>query len=124
MSIAKRTERGWAGHYIQAKNCLFRRNTLVEYDNKRIVVSTVGARYNQKEDKYEPINLADNRLYETMTFEAELVGETYFDADVTKQIKLDSPWVICGELSFDSDYYANLMHEKVVEEIMNKIKLI
>jgi len=40
--IIKRYERGWAGHFICSYLCHFRRNTLLEFGNVRIVISTVG----------------------------------------------------------------------------------
>src|SRR4030065_2924295 len=88
----KRTERGWPGHFICAPGCMFRRNTLLENGEKRIIVSTVGCYYYN--DKLTNIG-ANDRYYETMAFKAEKEGP-YFDADVSKKISFDSEWEICA----------------------------
>lgn len=116
----KRTERGWAGHFIGASSCLFRRNTLLECGDERIVVSTVGAyKYGNKVEQ-----IGYNRYYETMAFEARFDGN-YWEADVTKEITFESERGIYGttfsELPDDVDNKADQMHETVVEELMKSM---
>jgi len=115
--MVNRTERGWAGHFICAHSCSFRRNTLIENGEQRIVVSTVGGyRYR---DKLETIG-AGGRYYETMAFKAKKEG-AYFDADVSEEISFNSKWSICADspekLPDDVDNQADRQHEKVVEEL-------
>lgn len=124
------TERGWAGHFCCSSQCRFVRNTLIQYGNKRQIVSTVG--------KYVPLppfnstrkydQIGYNRWYETMAFEAELQNG-YWDADVSKQIDFNSEWEILGESWEDvvaqyptPDNTANDMHDAVVKELSEKIK--
>lgn len=131
----KRTERGWAGHFIFSKDCLFRRNTLLEYGDKKWVVSTVGCQRARMTvpgvwNENEIVTIGADRWYETMAFEAEKTSQ-YHDADVLKEIEFESEWGIWGktwdEVLENTDYLpdlaANEMHEKVVEELMEMIKL-
>ena len=120
----KITERGWGGHFICAERCLFRRNTLIDFGKKKIVVSTVGMMRDlhdfQGKNGFDAIG-AGGRYYETMAFRAKKEGQ-YWDADVTKQISFDSEWAICSEegwkkLPDDADNKANDMHEAVVAEL-------
>lgn len=115
----KRTERGWPGHYCCAHYCLFHRNTLLEYNDIRIVVSTVGLKQNFDDGiiGYERISL--NGYFETKTFHAQLEDGRWWDIDVAREINFDSPWVI-NEL--DADDKANDMHETVVDEITKKLE--
>jgi len=112
----KITERGWAGHFCAASNCNFRRNTLIEYGNKRIVVSTVGNYIFQR--KAETIGC--ERYYETMAFKAYYCSP-YWEADVTNQLSFESNWNI-DHINFKTDQEANEMHENVVKELFKKIK--
>ena len=125
MSV-KRTERGWGAHFIAAARCLFRRNTLLEYEDRKWIVSTVG--------NYIPMNQTDpdtiglDRWYETMVFEAKCIAG-YIDADVTRQIETDNDWGIWGETWEEvmetyhtPDNAANAMHEKIVDEMTEKIQ--
>lgn len=120
------TERGWAGHFILADRCLFRRNTLLEYNDKKWVVSTVGA-YRNRENKMDSIG--HHRWYETLAFEAIEEGG-YIEADIMKEIYFDSEcgiwgdsWEeVCDNCHGTPDNTANDMHDKVVSELIDKIK--
>lgn len=122
----KVTERGWAGHFILADRCLFRRNTLLEYKDKKWVVSTVGA-YRNRENKMDYIGY--RRWYETMTFEgqeengfieANVEEETFFNYKCG--IWGDSWKEVCDNCHGTPDNVANDMHDKVVSELIEKIK--
>jgi len=109
-----RTERGWAGHFICANRCKFRRNTLLAYNDIKIVVSSVGLM--EIDGKFDTIG--HNRHFETMAFHSDLTDKRYYDADVSKQVFFDSEWAIA---EIDADDKANEMHEAVVLEITNKL---
>ncbi len=115
----KRTERGWAGHFIAANSCMFRRNTLLEYGDVRVVVSTVGLMTNALkgqglgyEETFTEIGL--NRYFETMAFHSNPNDTRYHDADVTREVHFNSPWSIS---EVDADDRANKMHDEIVAEI-------
>lgn len=116
-----RTERGWAGHFIGATDCLFRRNTLLECGDTRIVISTVGlylpSSYKDKRE-FQAIG-AYSRMFETMAFHAKREHDRYWDADVSRQISFESEWAINH---VDADDEANIMHERVVDEIYEQLK--
>ena len=122
----KITERGWAGHFICSHHCLFRRNTLIEYGDKKWVVSTVG---NMRDPlTKQPTTIGYDRWYETMAFEAR-ESNGYIEADVEKEIFFNSDCGIYAK-TFDElkenypcvDNMANDMHDKVVIELCGKIK--
>ena len=112
------TERGWAGHFCAAGRCHFRRNTLITYGDRHIVVSTVGEMEATHGDHFVEIGL--DRYYETMAFEAEYDGR-YWDADVSKPVFFESPWAI-GDVNADDK--ANDMHDAVVAEISESLRTI
>jgi len=116
MGKVKRTERGWAGHYICADRCRFRRNTLLEYKKIKIVISTVGGFINEKEKRFETIGL--NRYYETMAFHSKAEDIKYHDADVSREVSFKSKWAIDF---IEGDYFADEMHEGVVKELTEKL---
>lgn len=119
----KITYRGWPGHFCCSMNCVFRLNTLIEYGNKRVVVSTVGQMYkdvNDREKGYDTIGCG--RFYETMAFWAckeKTPNGEFWDADVSKQVSFSSKW--CWE-KLEDELNAQNGHEKVVREIAKKLE--
>ena len=120
----KRTERGWAGHFICANRCRFRRNTLLEKGEVRIVVSSVGLMEKWTGDPRQDRNVRGfetigcERYYETMAFHAEPAPSRYFDADVGREVNFASPWRIT---EIDADDKANAQHDAVVAEIEERM---
>lgn len=125
MTKVKRTERGWAGHFILSHRCCFRRNTLIEYGDKKWVVSTVG---NMRMNDPYMHEIAHNTYYETMAFEVD-PESPYLDGDVTKEIPIESDWRLRADSVKEfnkehpfADNEADEMHERIVKELMKKIK--
>lgn len=125
MNEVKRTERGWPGHLIVASQCGFRRNTLLEYGDRKWIISTVGA-YRNIEGKMDSVGY--ERWYETMAF-VGVEENGYIDADVMQNVWFNSEWGLFADSWEDlkkqypyPDNSANDMHEKVVEELMERIK--
>ena len=110
-----RTERGWAGHFICADRCRFRRNTLLAYNDIKIVVSSVGLM--KIDEKFDTVG--SGRYFETMVFHANKNDKRYFDADVSKEVYFDGDWAIA---EVDANDKANEMHEAVVAEISTKLE--
>lgn len=112
----KITERGWAGHFIAGNSCRFRRNTLIECRDRKIVVSTVGNYFDHTGTVQE---IGCSRYYETVVFEASY-EKPYWEADISKELNFESNWALnyCGR---DADKKANEMHDKVVDEFVTNL---
>ena len=119
----RRTERGYAGHFCAAQHCLFRRNTLLELGDVRVVVSTVGNMWlpeHGKAKRTEPEEIGLDRVYETMAFHA-VYEKPYWEADVSRAVEFDSQWAI-ARVTLSSDADADAMHEAVVAELSQRLK--
>ena len=121
--MAKIVERGWAGHFICADRCMFRRNTLIQGDNDSVVVSTVGGMRASNGKGLETIG-GGGRYYETMAFGTKKEG-AYIEADVSDERRFESEWAICAKkwesLPDDVDNIANEQHDAVVAEFARAI---
>ena len=120
-------ERGWPGHFMFADKCIFRRNTLLEYKGIKWIVSTVG---NYRDSKNRIDSIGHSRWYETMAYEAK-EKNGFIEANVEKKIFFDSKcgiwgdsWEeVCDKYNGTPDNAANDMHDKVVSELIDKIKV-
>lgn len=117
MRLFSRTERGWAGHFICADKCLFRRNTLLCYGDLKITISSVGLMVNSRMENGQEIitfdTIGHERHFECMVFHAK-EDCVYLDPDVSRQISTGLKWSIFGK---DNEIKANEMHENTVSEI-------
>lgn len=114
--MVKRTEQGWAGHFIAAQSCLFRRNTLLELDEERLIISTVG-NYQPRSGPIQEIGAG--RYYETMIFWAESRGG-YWEADVNKgELDIVDTKFSIRQITNESDQLANNMHEWNVDRCVD-----
>lgn len=124
MGSIKRIERGWCGYIKGHQYCLFRRNTILEYDNKKIVIATLGNYINPFEYCNTPIY--DDVWYLTIAGHA-VEKNGYWEIDGDGQIPIKSIHEIRGteEEIFNKypliDLSANRMHETAVEEMMDYI---
>lgn len=109
------TERGWPGHFIGSRLCLFRRNTLVQYGQVKVVVSTVGKMMRFLDS--EPEKIGYNRYYETMAFLSD--NSIFDDADVDKSVFLKCK---CGISEPEAEIEANQMHENAVKWVSARLQ--
>jgi hypothetical protein len=114
-------ERGWAGHFICADRCLYRRNTLISDGTYQVVVSSVGnmVRLDSNGNSTETLlEIGCDRVYETMTFFA-VEENGYIETDVTKEIYLNcNRGLSKSELRDDMDNQADEMHEENVQKVV------
>lgn len=112
----KRTERGWAGHFCCSYRCEYHRNTLLEYNGMKVVVSTVG-RLRKDMISYTYEDLGYKRYFETMAFMAK-EDDKYNDADVDRELLFDAKWSLPSP---DMELEADAMHEDVVTELSKRL---
>ena len=112
----KRTERGWAGHFCLSYRCEYHRNTLLEYNGVKVVVSTVGRlRKDMISNTYMEVGC--DRYFETMAYIAK-ENDKYNDADVTRQVSFDAKWCLPSPYM---ELEADTMHEDVVMELSKRL---
>jgi len=125
--MVKRSERGWAGHFICSNSCEFRRNTLLECGDIRLVVSTVGNfRPHESIKARELSSIASNIriFYETEVFHAIQTKDGAYVTDFERPV-LDENGPKCqiGHSNRHSDVEADDMHEANVEYYTRQLDL-
>lgn len=112
-------ERGWAGHFCSANKCRYRRNTLVECGERRIIVSSVGNMFDV--DGKGPLEIGSNRFYETMAFEAVKCA-SYWEVDVSQQLSFTGAWSINSADDADSDNRMDSIHDAAVQYFVGMLE--
>lgn len=113
----KRTERGWAGHYIMGPYCAWHRNTLIEHsDGRGIVISSIGAFSPNHNGHHEMIGAG--RYYETMVFRAKKDGP-YIEPDTSRQLHTKNiKWCVSDKPGIGVDLKAEEIHEENVKYVV------
>lgn len=122
-----RKEVGWGGHFIGVQDCLFRRNTHLRQGEKIIVISTIGnyRPYRTGNTLGEIEIISADAYYETMVFYADSNDKVYFDADISRPIKVYTNNHITAEMfkkTETPDIDANRMHELIVKEVKDRLE--
>jgi len=114
----KRSE--WEGdsNCICADECLFKRSTLLVYNGVSVVVSTIGAKYDDINNMKTLEPPYDYHYFETMAFYIKKDGTGDYIMDVKKEIHFASPWQVM-EITVDDK--ANDMYEVVCSEIEQRL---
>ena len=117
-----RTEQGWPGHFVCADKCLFRRNTLLQIGEARVIVSTVGDMRNHRN---EITSIGSDLYYETMVFAAEF-QDGYWIAigdplPIPDSCRSSIDWFSLQSYKGLADHYANVMHECVVAHVSSRM---
>lgn len=133
------TERGWAGHFICGSRCIYHRNTLISYNDKKIIVSTIGRYKPALPDPEYCLHLIagfeslggggveGNRYYETEIGFAEF-NSGYWEYSPDKEIYHDLLMEYQCKISrldpsfFDSDRFADEYHDKTVQTVIDLLK--
>ena len=116
----KRTERGWAGHFCCSDSCKFRRNTLLECGETKVVISTVGNSFDSR-GRFDHVGVG--RDYETYAYYVDPASGDYKDIDVERQIWFESRGAyLIKKGDKYPDLIANEMHETVVQELTEKLE--
>ena len=108
--MIKIEERGYAAHFCDVRNCGYVRNTLIELNFTRIIISSIGNyRISNYDNTAQKINSCS--YYETKVFEA-YYDEPYWEADV-KKILAEYNKITTGILRV-SDFAVDKFHNNVI----------
>lgn len=115
----KTTERGWVVRTYSQSGLRFSRNTLVEFYNLKVIVSTVGRLCLLGLN--EPIPLPEGGYYNTKAFIPKESSKYDHNIDINKEIVIGCKNAI-DHFDEDTDNEANEMHENAVKWVCEQLK--